>query len=73
MFTNLDFRTNNHIRHTTGPTVTQFQHKFTSAATHSLAAVLDQGSLRRLNPERLLRANRVPYVVEVELKYDFEY
>jgi len=25
-----------------------------------------------LNHERLLRANRVPYAVEVELKYDVE-
>ena len=42
--------------------------------SHTFTCLLDQGSLlRRLNPECLLRANRVPYVVEVELKYDIEY
>ena len=41
--------------------------------SHTSTCLLDQGSLHTLDRERLLRANRVPYVVEVELKYDVEY
>ena len=41
--------------------------------SRTFTCLLDQGSLRTLNPERLLRANRIPYAVEVKLKYDVEY